>query len=239
MEHGIALDGVTKVYGADAARVTVLDDVSLSVPGGQFVSIVGPSGSGKSTLLNLIAGLDVPSSGRVLVAGRDLAALSDDERSDLRLRRLGIVFQSFNLLPSFTVEENVLCPLEFMGEPERHALVRARAALAEVRLSKSAFGRRPAELSGGEQQRAAIARALVTQPELLLADEPTGNLDSATGQVVLELLRRLNLEKHLTVLLVTHSPLAASYGDRTVELRDGRIVRDVGMMDQNGRAIRD
>jgi putative ABC transport system ATP-binding protein len=238
VEDGIVLEAVTKAYGTGGARVMVLGGVSLSVPGGQFVSIIGPSGSGKSTLLNLIAGLDVPTSGRVLVAGHDLGALSDDGRSDLRLRRIGIVFQSFNLLPSFTVEENVRCPLEFAGERDRTAVARARAALTEVKLPESAFGRRPAELSGGEQQRAAIARALVTQPELLLADEPTGNLDSATGQVVLDLLRRLNLEKRLTVILVTHSTLAARYGDRTVELRDGRIVRDVSALEPSGRANR-
>jgi putative ABC transport system ATP-binding protein len=238
VEDGIVLEGITKAYGSGAARVTVLGDVTLSIPSGQFVSIIGPSGSGKSTLLNLIAGLDVPTSGRVLVGGNDLGALSDDGRSDLRLRRIGIVFQSFNLLSTFTVEENVRCPLEFAGERERIAVARARAALAEVRLPEATFRRRPAELSGGEQQRAAIARALVTQPQLLLADEPTGNLDSATGQVVLDLLRRLNLEKRLTVLLVTHSPFAAKYGDRTVELRDGRIVRDVSAMDQGGRASR-
>jgi len=238
VEDGIVLEAVTKTYGSGSARASVLGDVTMSVPGGQFVSIIGPSGSGKSTLLNLIAGLDVPTSGRVLVAGHDLGALSDDGRSDLRLRRIGIVFQSFNLLPSFTVEENVRCPLEFMGERERNAVARARAALAEVKLPETTFRRRPAELSGGEQQRAAIARALVTQPQVLLADEPTGNLDSATGQIVLDLLRRLNLEKQVTVLLVTHSPFAAKYGDRTLELRDGRLVRDVSAADGGGRTGR-
>ena len=225
VEDVIVLEGVSKAYGSRGPRV--LGDVSMSVPGGQFVAIMGPSGSGKSTLLNLIAGLDVPTSGRVLVAGHDVGALSDDGRSDLRLRRIGLVFQSFNLLPSFTVEENVLCPLEFAGERQRIAVARARVALADVQLPESTFRRRPAELSGGEQQRAAIARALVTQPELLLADEPTGNLDSATGRVVLDLLRRLNTEKRMTVLLVTHSAFAAGYGDRMVELSDGRIIRDV------------
>ena len=226
MADGIVLEAVTKTYGSGSTRTRVLGEVTLSVPGGQFVSIIGPSGSGKSTLLNLVAGLDVPTSGRVLVSGHDLGARSDDARSDLRLQCIGVVFQSYNLLPSFTVEENVLCPLEFMGERERAAVARARAVLAEVKLPEATFRRRPAELSGGEQQRAAIARALVTQPQVLLADEPTGNLDSTTGQVVLDLLRRLNLEKRLTVLLVTHSTVAAGYGDRTLELRDGRVVRD-------------
>ncbi len=201
-----------------------LADVCLEVPRGEFLSVMGPSGCGKSTLLNIIAGLDRPSSGRVEVDGRDLSALSDEQRSDLRLQRIGFVFQTFNLFPTFTVIENVAWPLEFLGYRWKQARARAVGLLEQVEVGAAAHERRPAELSGGEQQRVAIARALVTEPALLLADEPTGNLDSRTGQSVLDLLRRLNGDRELTVILVTHSTFAATYGHRTVELRDGRII---------------
>jgi putative ABC transport system ATP-binding protein len=226
-DHAIVLERVSKQYGVGMHAVSAVTDVSLRVPAGEFLSIMGPSGCGKSTLLNLIAGLDMPGSGRVTVAGQHLAHLSDDARSDLRLRHIGFVFQSFNLFPTFSVEENVAWPLEFLGGRWRTARQRAAAVLEEVGVDPAARDRRPAELSGGEQQRVAIARALVTAPELLLADEPTGNLDSHTGQAILDLLRRLNAEQELTVVLVTHSTFAATYGHRTVELRDGRIVREV------------
>ncbi len=220
----VVVENVSKSYGGGPQAVTALADVSFRVSAGEFVSIMGPSGSGKSTLLNLIAGLDTPSRGRVLVGGEDLAALSDDGRSLLRLRNIGFVFQNFNLFPTFTAEENVAWPLEFLGFSWRQACTRADAALVHVGLNSGARKRRPAELSGGEQQRVAIARALVTQPKLLLADEPTGNLDSKTGQAILDLLGGLNTEERLTVVLVTHSPTAAAYGHRTVELRDGCVV---------------
>jgi putative ABC transport system ATP-binding protein len=223
----IILERVSKSYGDGPKAAAALNDITLSVPTGEFLSIMGPSGSGKSTLLNLIAGLDTPSSGRVIVAGKDLARLSDDARSDLRLHRIGFVFQAFNLFPSFTVEENVAWPLEFTGLRWAEARRRAAAILEQVGIESAALSRRPAELSGGEQQRVAIARALATAPQLLLADEPTGNLDSRTGQMILDLLRELNAERNLTILLVTHSAFGATYGHRTVELHDGAIVRDV------------
>jgi len=237
MSQSVVLENVTKLYGRGATSATVLNGVSMSVAAGEFLSVMGPSGSGKSTLLNLIAGLDTPSAGRIVIASRDVAALTDDERSDMRLRTIGIVFQNFNLFPTFTIEENVMWPLEFLGQSGREARERAREILAKVEIPPSAIGRRPTELSGGEQQRAAIARALVTSPELLLADEPTGNLDSRTGQLVLDLLRRLNHEESLTIVMVTHSAFAATYGDRTVELRDGALVRDVRAPDAGGRVI--
>ncbi len=222
----VALEAVSKRYDAGPEPVAALREVSLRIPAGEFVAILGPSGSGKSTVLNLIAGLDSPSAGRVLIGGRDLAHLRDNARSDLRLREIGFVFQSFNLFPTFTAEENVAWPLEFQGVRWREARRRAREALARVALPPAVARRRPAELSGGEQQRVAIARALVTEPRLVLADEPTGNLDSQTGQTILDLLRQLNVERHLTVVLVTHSAFAASHAQRTVELHDGRIVRE-------------
>jgi putative ABC transport system ATP-binding protein len=223
----VVLDRVTKEYGSGAQKVAAVADISLSVPAGEFLSVMGASGSGKSSLLNLIAGLDLPTSGQVVTNGRRLEAMTDDERSDMRLRYLGFIFQSFNLFPTFTVEENVAWPLEFLGERWNKARLSAAAALESVGLEAGVLQRRPAELSGGEQQRVAIARALVTQPRLLLADEPTGNLDSRTGRVILELLRQLNRERGLTVVMVTHSTLAATHGDRTIEMRDGRIVREV------------
>src|SRR5438132_91799 len=222
----VALEEVSKHYDGGPEPVAAVSEVSLRIPAGEFVAILGPSGSGKSTLLNLIAGLDSPSAGRVLIGGRDLGYLGDNARSDLRLREIGFVFQSFNLFPTFTAEENVAWPLEFQGVRWREARRRAEAALAQVGLPPAAACRRPAQLSGGEQQRVAVARALVTEPRLLLADEPTGNLDSQTGQTILDLLRRLNVERHLTVVLVTHNALAASHAQRTVELHDGRIARE-------------
>jgi len=224
----VILERVSKQYGTGGAQaVTALVDVSFQVPQGEFVSIMGPSGCGKSTLLNLMAGLDAPSSGRVRVAGQDLALLDDTQRSRLRLQHIGFVFQNFNLFPSFTVGENVAWPQTFRGMRWKQARQRAAAVLEQVGVGAAAHQRRPAELSGGEQQRVAIARALVTEPMLLLADEPTGNLDSHTGKEILDLLLVLNKERQLTVVLVTHSTFGATYGQRTIELEDGRVQRDV------------
>jgi putative ABC transport system ATP-binding protein len=233
----VVLDDVVKRYGGGTQEVAALNGISLEINGGEFVSIMGPSGCGKSTLLNLIAGIDTPTSGKVTVAGDDLARLSDDQRSDLRLRKIGFVFQSFNLFPTFTIEENVAWPLEFQGVRWQAARARAAEALARVGVDADAYARRPSELSGGEQQRVAIARALVTKPLLLLADEPTGNLDSYTGQAILDLLRALNMERRLTVIMVTHNTFAATYGHRTVELRDGRVVREIGVGPEPGRVV--
>jgi len=223
----IAVEDLVKRYGHGDATVDALREVSFDVTEGQFVSITGPSGCGKSTLLNLLAGLDEPTSGRVTVAGHDLGALSRDARSDLRLRRIGFVFQSFNLLPTFTAVENVAVPLEFLGVGWRDAQRRAAATLEAVGVPGPAHQRRPSDLSGGEQQRVAIARAIVTRPALLLADEPTGNLDSITGRNILDLLSALNRSEGVTVVMVTHSVPAATYGHRTLELEDGRVIRDV------------
>src|SRR5207253_9358523 len=223
----VILEQVSKRFGTGTQSVAALTDVSLRIPPGQYLSIMGQSGSGKSTLLNLVAGLEIPTSGRVVVDGQDIWALTENGRSDLRLWRIGIVFQSFNLFPNLTVEENVSWRLEFQGIGARQARAMASRVLEEVAIEPGARGRPPGELSGGEQQRVAIARALVTEPRLFLADEPTGNLDSRTGEAILNLLRQLNTERSLTVVMVTHSAYAASYGHRTIELRDGRIERDV------------
>lgn len=233
----IVLERVSKRYEGGAQPVAALVEVNLHVPIGQFLSVMGPSGSGKSTLLNLIAGLDAPSEGRVYVNGQDLSQMSDDARSDLRLQRIGFVFQSFNLFPNFNVGENVAWPLRFLGVGRHTARDRARDALNQVGIDHGSLDRRPAELSGGEQQRIAIARALVTEPQFLLADEPTGNLDSQTGQAILDLLQKLNNQRHLTVVMVTHNTFAATYGHRTLEMRDGRIARDVSAPREPARVV--
>jgi putative ABC transport system ATP-binding protein len=222
----IRLASVTKRYGKGERAATAVDCLDLEIARGEFVSIMGPSGSGKSTLLNLIAGLDVPDSGRVVFDGRDLGTLADHQLADMRLRTIGFIFQSFNLIPALTVQDNVSWPLEFSGY--KRAEVRRRLVDALQRVGVVGCERRyPAELSGGEQQRVAIARAIATGPSTLLADEPTGNLDSHTGQKILDLLRDLNQSEGVTVVMVTHSVFAATYGDRTVEMQDGRLVRDV------------
>jgi len=222
----ITVTDVVKTYGSGARATRALDGLSLRIAPGEFVSLMGPSGSGKSTLLNLMAGLDVPDQGRVVLNGHDLRVLADRQLADLRLCTVGFVFQAFNLIPALTVEENVTWPLEFSGYAR--AEVRQRTADALRRVGVVGRERRhPAELSGGEQQRVAIARAIATGPAILLADEPTGNLDSHTGTTILDLLRALNESEGVTIVMVTHNVFAATYGDRTLELQDGRIVRDV------------
>ena len=225
-EAVIELTGVTKSYGGSVRRTVALDDLSMSIPSGEFVSLMGPSGSGKTTLLNLTAGLDTPDKGRVILNGNDLRDLTDREISDLRLRSLGFVFQAFNLIPALTAEENVAWPLEFSGYSRGEVRRRTSDALERAGVSSCAR-RHPGELSGGEQQRVAIARAIATAPAIVLADEPTGNLDSRTGQSILDLLRLLNESEGVTIVMVTHNVFAATYGHRTLELHDGRIVRDV------------
>jgi putative ABC transport system ATP-binding protein len=223
----IKVTGVTKSYGRGAAKSIALRGIDLAVRRGDFVSIMGPSGSGKTTLLNLVAGLDVPDVGQVVVDGVDLSTLRDHELADLRLQRIGFVFQSFNLLPVLSVEANVAWPLRYAGASRATVQRRTAEVLARVQVT-GCESRFPAELSGGQQQRVAIARALVTRPSLVLADEPTGNLDSHTGRMILDLLRELNQDDGVTIVMVTHNVFAATYGNRTLEMHDGRIVRDVG-----------
>jgi putative ABC transport system ATP-binding protein len=218
----IELRDVTKVYRSGRREVPSLGGVSFQVAAGEFVVIMGPSGSGKSTLLHLMGGLDAPTTGSVLLGGIDLAGLSDRARSRLRLRRIGFVFQFFNLLPTLTAAENVALPLLLDGQGKRQALEPARALLERLGLHARA-DHYPEELAGGEMQRVAIARALVTEPELVLCDEPTGSLDSVAGDEVLELLSTLPEAGRRSVVLVTHDPRAASAGDRVIQLRDGRM----------------
>jgi len=223
-KHTIQLTGVSKVYGSGHQSVPAVSEVDLTIRRGEFVAMMGPSGCGKSTLLNLIAGIDTPTTGRIVVCDADLHSLSDDARSDLRLRSIGFIFQSFHLFPTFTVTENVAWPLEFLGTPWQAAAKRANEALERVGIATATRTRTPPQLSGGEQQRVAMARAIVTQPELLLADEPTGNLDSRTGAEILDLLTDLNRKSEVTILMVTHSDVAAARAMRTLHIRDGRLV---------------
>ncbi|MFQ5537266.1 MAG: ABC transporter ATP-binding protein [Gemmatimonadota bacterium] len=202
----------------------VVRSVSLDVPSQSFVAVVGPSGSGKTTLLGLLAGLDTPSTGTVRVDDRDLFAMSEEERADFRARSVGFVFQTFRLLPTLTALENVLVPLELQGLG-REARPRARNLLARVGLSKRE-GHYPVQLSGGEQQRVALARAFANRPQLLFADEPTGNLDAETGAGVVEILEELNREERTTLILVTHDQELAARAHRVVELSAGRVIAD-------------
>ncbi len=219
----IRVRGLSMRLASGGRGVDVLTDVSLDVPAGQFLAIAGPSGSGKSTLLGLIAGLDQPTAGRIEVAGVDITALDEDALARFRRDHVGYVFQSFHLLPTLTAQENVAVPLELAGEAG--AAARAAALLAEVGLAERAH-HYPVQLSGGEQQRVAVARAMARRPALLLADEPTGNLDSATGKQIIELLVGMNRRLGSTLVLVTHDTALAAHADRVVTLRDGRIVSD-------------
>jgi putative ABC transport system ATP-binding protein len=221
----IRLDDVTKTYRRGLRDVTALDGISLEVARGEFVSIMGPSGSGKSTLLHLMGGLDLPTRGRVSIGGVALDAMDDDALTLFRRRHMGFVFQAYNLLPTLSALENVALPLLLDGTPAREASARAAEALAEVGVAQRGE-HRPDALSGGEMQRVALARALVIAPLVLLADEPTGNLDSATGARILRDLRSEAWRRGQTVVMVTHDPTAAAVGDRIVTLTDGRIVDD-------------
>ena len=216
----LALDGVSMHHQAEGRRIDVLRSVSLRVEAGTSLAVVGPSGSGKTSLLLLLAGLERPAAGRIAIDGLDLGAQDTDSLADLRRDRIGIVFQSFHLLPSLTALDNVALPLQMAGV--RDALPRARALLERVGLAERA-DHHPARLSGGEQQRVAIARAVVHRPRLLLADEPTGNLDDTTGERVRELLFGLQRDHGMTLVLVTHDPAFAARCDRVLRLHDGRL----------------
>jgi putative ABC transport system ATP-binding protein len=218
----VEVAGLRKEFGIGETCVEALKGVDMQVDRGEFVAVMGPSGSGKSTLLHLIGGLDRPSAGAVRLGGEDLSTLDDDSLTLVRRRRIGFVFQFFNLLPILTAEENVALPLVIDGVDEDEAHARSRRAMEAVGISHRA-GHRPSELSGGEQQRVAIARALVSEPVLILADEPTGNLDSVAGDQVIALLRRLADDHEQTILMVTHDPKDAAVADRVVFLKDGLV----------------
>lgn len=219
----IQVSGLTRTIASGAHEVQILRGLDFEIPAGQFVAVVGASGSGKSTLLGLLAGLDTATSGRVVLDGQDITHLGEDELARVRGRKIGFVFQSYQLIPTLTAEENVLLPLELAGM--RNGRERARSLLETVGLADRGH-HYPVQLSGGEQQRVALARAFILKPPILMADEPTGNLDSENGRHVLELLIELNRREGATLLLVTHDPELTSHADRIITLRDGLIVSD-------------
>jgi len=220
------LDGVTKDYLLGSTVVNALRGLSLSIEAGEIVAIMGPSGSGKSTLMHILGALDTPTGGTASLEGHDLQGLSENELVTLRGKKVGFVFQTFNLIQALTAQQNVELPMIFLGVKKSARSERARALLDKVGLGER-VAHRPNELSGGERQRVAIARALANDPEIILADEPTGNLDSETGATILELLKRLSVEEGKTMILITHDPDAAAIAHRIVRLRDGRVVQEV------------
>ena len=221
----IAANGVEKIFRTGAIEVAALRWVDLAIGAGEFMAIVGPSGSGKTTLLNLIGALDVPTGGRIEVFGRDQAELRRQARAELRLQSLGFVFQAYNLVPVLSARENVEFVLELQGMAAAERKVRAEQTLAELGLAELA-DRRPNEMSGGQQQRVAVARAVASRPSLVLADEPTANLDSDNAQALLQMMRRLRDESGMTFVFSTHDPLVVSYASRVVTLRDGQVLSD-------------
>lgn len=224
-ETVVRLEKVVRTYGQGNVAVHALQEVSISIQSGEFVSIVGPSGCGKSTMLHLIGGLDSPTSGKVWVEDQDLAQLSSNQLSDLRLKRIGFVFQAFNLIPVLSALENVEFILQLQGVSSNERTSRALEVLRSVGLEDAA-NRRPGELSGGQQQRVAIARALVGKPLLLIADEPSANLDSAMTRELCELLQQVNRDYDITILTATHDPTVMSYATRRIPLEDGKILQD-------------
>ncbi|MBC7898754.1 MAG: ABC transporter ATP-binding protein [Saprospiraceae bacterium] len=219
----IQLKNITKTVRSGSDDLTILEDVSIEIPDGQFIALTGASGSGKSTLLGLIAGLDAPSTGEIFIDGDEITSMSEDGLAGIRSSKIGFVFQSFHLIPSLTAFENILIPMEIRGQKDAKA--RAIKLLEEVDLTDRGH-HYPAELSGGEQQRVAIARAFANQPSILLADEPTGNLDSKNGQHIFELMTNLHKQNKVTLVLVTHDGQLAAEAQRQIVLKDGRVVND-------------
>jgi putative ABC transport system ATP-binding protein len=228
LEHelppAVSATEVTRRYGSHDSAIDALAGVSIEVPNGQFTAVMGPSGSGKSTLMHILAGLDQPTEGSVTIAGLEISSMSDGELTRLRRRHIGFVFQFFNLLPMLTAEENIVLPLSIAGEKPDRAWVEQLLDTVGIADRRT---HRPAELSGGQQQRVSIARALVTEPTVLFADEPTGNLDSSTSRDVLGLLRNSVDDLGQTIVMVTHDPQAAAQADRILFLADGRIVKEI------------
>jgi len=217
---------ITKIYKSEAGETPALKGVSFKIEDGEFLAIMGPSGSGKSTLMHLLGCLDTPTSGTYLINNQDVSKMSDDELADVRKDKIGFVFQSYNLLPRATVLRNVMLPLVYAGIPREEREKKAKIELKNAGLEESHFYHLSNQLSGGQMQRVAIARALVNDPSLILADEPTGNLDTKTGEIVLDTFQKLNNEQHRTIVLITHERYVAEHADRIIHIRDGIITED-------------
>jgi len=222
----VRLENVWKVYEEGKVKTLALQGVSLKIKERESVAIMGPSGSGKSTLLHLIGCLDKPTKGRIWIEGKEISKLNENELAEIRRNKIGFVFQFFYLIPTLTALENVVLPMIFKGVKKEERERRARELLKMVGLEKR-MHHKPSELSGGERQRVAIARALANEPKILLADEPTGNLDSKSGALVMKILKKLNKEKGVTLIIVTHDKKIASYADRIIYLKDGKIIKEV------------
>lgn len=222
----IECKNIIKKYGSGIQEATILKGISFKIDDGEFVAIMGPSGSGKSTLMHILGALDTPSGGQYFLDGQDVSKLSDDQLADIRKNKVGFVFQAFNLLQRSTVLRNVMLPLIYSGVSKTDREQRARQALIKAGLDKEHFLHLSNQLSGGQMQRVAIARALVNNPSLILADEPTGNLDSLTGEIVLDTFKKLNKEQGCTIILITHEKEVANHADRIIQIKDGVIIKD-------------
>ena len=222
----IKCDNITKIYNSGDVKTVALNGVSFEINDGEFVAIMGPSGSGKSTLMHIIGALDTPTSGKYLLDGHDVSTLSDDELADIRMRKIGFVFQAYNLLPRATVLRNVSLPLVYAGVSKEEREERAKGALRGSAFPEEFWNHYSNQLSGGMMQRVAIARALVNDPSIILADEPTGNLDTKTGEIVLETFQQLHDSEGRTIVLITHEPYIAAHAERIINIRDGEIISD-------------
>ncbi|MFZ5820782.1 MAG: ABC transporter ATP-binding protein [Chloroflexota bacterium] len=231
----VQTQNLTKTYGSGVTKVTALDHVNIHIHDGEFVAIMGPSGCGKSTLLHLLGGLDTPSDGAVFINGASIAEMPDDQITELRRRKIGFVFQFYNLIPVLTAAENAALPVTLDGVKPAEADAKAREWLARFGLADKALNR-PDQLSGGQQQRVAIARALVAEPALILADEPTGNLDTRAGDEIAALLRDVSKQYNRTIVMVTHDPRIAAYADRIIFLKDGKVVDETLLEKKNGNS---